>query len=275
MKYVNEFITTRRSDGLAPGTLDQYERELRLLCNNFDKPSIEITHFELRIFLNQFSGMAGNTYARKISTMKAYYSWLTQEGMIVINPALKIKTPKPPELLPRFLTRNNFNKLRYLPKSIRDQAIIELLVSTGMRISEMTRLNRDDLDMDLRRIIIFGKGSKERVVFFSDLAKFCLLNYFSSRHDDNPALFINRYGDRLSNRSIEGMIKSDGVKAGIKIKVTPHRLRHTFATNLINNGADLALAQDLLGHVRADTTRIYCKLSEQHKMQMYDKYAAI
>jgi len=275
MRYVEEFLTARKLDGLAPGTLDQYRRELTKLASYLDMPTIDATTNELRQYLLQFQSMAQNSIARKISTVKAYYRWLVDEEYIEKNQTRKIKTPKDAVLLPKALTKEEFDRLRFHEKSPRNQAILELLVSSGMRISEMVHLNRSDLDMVNRRIKVLGKGNKERIVHFSIIAKFCLIAYFGARTDDNHALFINRYGDRLSIRSIEMQVKAMGLAAGIRAKVTPHVMRHTFATNLYKNGADLGFIQDELGHARPDTTKRYAMLDAETKMNMYDKFSAI
>ena len=272
MKYVEEFLTARKLDGLAPGTLDQYEMELKKLAAYLDKPTIEATTTDMRSYLAQFSEMAQRSINRKISTSKAYYNWLVQEGRITVNPMFKIKTPDEPELLPRNLSKADVELLRWEPKSDRNKAIMELFVSSGMRIGELHRLNRKDLDMNNRQIRVLGKGGKERLVFFGQIAKYCLIHYFSSRKDDNPALFINKYGDRLSIRSMEMQIKSAAEKAGINEKVTPHMLRHTFASGMYEQGADIDFIARLLGHARVDTTRRYTHINSAAMARMYDKF---
>lgn len=275
MKYVEEFLTARKLDGLAEGTLDQYRRELVRLADFLDKPTIQATTSDLREFLLQFQHMSQNTIKRKISTVKALYSWLVNEEYIEKNPTKKIKTPKEAALLPKALSREDFDRLRFYEKSTRNQAIIELLVSSGMRISEMIVLNRQDLDMNFRRIKVRGKGNKERIVHFSIIAKFCLIAYFATRTDNNPALFLNRYGKRITVRAVDMQVKAMGLAAGLRAKVTPHIMRHTFATNLYKNGADLGFIQDELGHARPDTTKRYAMLDEATRMNMYDRYSAI
>ena len=256
----------------ARGTLDQYEMELKKLAKYMDKPTIEATTTDMRSYLAQFSEMAQRSINRKISTSKAYYSWLVQEGRITANPMFKIKTPDEPELLPRNLNKADVELLRWQPKSDRNKAIMELLVSSGMRIGELHKLNRKDLDMTNRKVKVLGKGGKERIVFFGQIAKYCLIHYFTSRKDNNPALFVNKYGDRLSIRSIEMQIKSAAKKAGVNEKVTPHMLRHTFATSMYEQGADIDFIARLLGHKRVDTTRRYTSISGDAMGRMYDKF---
>ena len=216
--------------------------------------------------------MAQRSKNRKISTLKAFYTWLIEEEYLERNPMRKIKTPKEPASLPRNLSHEDLELLRWHPKSPRNQAIMELLVSSGMRIGELVRLNRDDLLMNDRQIRVLGKGNKERLVFFGPIAKFCIMTYLKSRKDDNPALLVNKYGERLTSRSIEMQIKDHAEKAGIKDKVTPHMLRHTFASGMYEQGADIDFIARLLGHESTETTRKYTSINSSEMARMYDKF---
>lgn len=272
MRYIEEFLVARKLDGLVDGTLDQYKRELIFLAKHLDKPTIEATTNDLRGYLTKFNSMAQRSVNRKISTLKAYYTWIVEEEYLEKNPMRKIKTPKEPDLLPRNLSHEDVELLRWHPKSPRNQAIMELLVSSGMRIGELTRLNRDDLIMANRQIRVLGKGNKERLVFFGPIAKFCIITYLNSRKDNNPALLTNKYGERLTIRSIEMQIKEEAKRAGIKDKVTPHMLRHTFATGLYEQGADIDFIARLLGHHSTETTRRYTSINGSEMARMYDKF---
>lgn len=272
MKYVEEFLVARKLDGLAPGTLDQYRMELKKLAKYMDKPTLKATTADLRGYLVQFSEMAQRSVNRKISTLKAYYTWLVEEEYIERNPMRKIRTPKEPASLPRNLSKDDVELLRWHPKSHRNQAIMELLVSSGMRIGELVQLNRKDLVMINRQIRVTGKGNKERLVFFGPIAKFCVITYLNSRKDDNPALFVNKYGERLTIRSIEMQVKAHAQKAGIRDKVTPHMLRHTFASGMYEQGADIDFIARLLGHESVNTTRRYTSINGSEMARMYDKF---
>lgn len=272
MNYVNRFLAARKIDGLASGTLDQYQRELKRLPGFLKKPTIEATTDDLRAFFSQFEGVAIASMARKISTAKAFYQWLIDEEVINRNPMKRIKAPREAMSLPKNLNKEDFDKLRYFKKSPRNQAIFELLSSSGMRISEMTALNINDVDLNNRQIIVLGKGNKERIVHFSPVAKFCLSEYIASRDDPDPALFINRDGERLSQRAIEMQLKDIAIKAGVTSKVTPHVLRHTFASNLYRNGADIGFISMELGHTKASTTLRYARLDNQTRANMHDRY---
>lgn len=272
MEYIKQFLSARKIEGLAEGTLDQYQRELRYLPPFLKKPTIEAKTNDLRPYFMQFQDMAPASIARKISTVKAFYQWLVDEEILERNPMKRIKTPKESMSLPKNLNKEDFEKLRYQVKSLRNQAILELLASSGMRVSEMTALNIHDVDLANRQIKVLGKGKKERIVHFSPTAKFCLNNYLETRKDDNPALFINRYGKRLSIRSIETQIKAEAKKAGIHEKVTPHCLRHTFASNLYQNGADIGFISMELGHSSPEITMRYARLNNQTRADMHDRF---
>lgn len=275
MIQIVQFLAARKLEGLADGTLDQYRRELRYLPPFLNGPTAKATTNDLRSYFTQFSNASQSTIARKISTLKAYYQWLVDEEIIDRNPMKRIKTPKEQVPLPKNLNKEDFDKLRYFEKSPRNQAIFELLASSGMRISEMTALNIHDIDLVNRQIKVIGKGNKERIVHFSPVAKFCLSGYLSTRRDTEPALFINKYGKRLDKRSIEMQIKADAKKAGIHDKVTPHVLRHTFASNLYRNGADIGFISIELGHARPDTTMRYARLDNQTRANMHDRFLGL
>lgn len=275
MEYIQQFLSARKLEGLAEGTLDQYQRELRYLPSFLKKPTIEAITNDLRAYFVQFEGMSQRSISRKISTLKAFYQWLVDEEILERNPMKRIKTPKELMSLPKNLNKEDFEKLRYQVKSPRNRTILELLASSGMRVSEMVALNIHDVDLTNRQIKVLGKGKKERIVHFSPTAKFCLNNYLESRKDNNPALFINKYGERLSVRSIEMQIKADAQKAGIHEIVTPHCLRHTFASNLYQNGADIGFISMELGHSSPEITMRYARLDNQTRANMHDRFLGL
>ncbi|MBC2723318.1 site-specific tyrosine recombinase/integron integrase [Desulfosporosinus sp.] len=274
MRYVQEFLTARKLDGLAPGTLEQYEMELRYLPPFLGKPTIEATKTDLRAYLAQYKDMAERTYMRKVSILKAFYTWTTYEANIP-NPMQNIKVPKEPTSMIKYLEDKEFEKFRYVKRSLRNRAIIELLVSSGMRVSELVSVNIDDLDMENNEIKITGKGNKQRIVHFNTIAKDKLLEYLDTRKDKNPALFINKYGNRISIRAIEQQIKREAKLAGLRIEATPHTLRHTFATHLIQRGADIIFIAEEMGHESVSTTQKYAKLNLKARREMYKKFMAI
>ena len=189
MEYIVQFLAARKLEGLAEGTINQYGRELNYLPPFLNKPTINATTNDLRPYFAQFANQSVRSMSRKVSTLKAFYQWLVDEEILERNPMKRIKTPKEPDSLPKNLNKEDFDKLRYQAKSPRNQAILELLASSGMRISEMTALDIHRVDLVNRQIKVIGKGNKERIVHFSPIAKFCLSKYLSSRTDSNSALY--------------------------------------------------------------------------------------
>ncbi len=228
------------------------------------------------------------TIARKVASIRTFYKYLYRERYIDSNPAISLSAPKRPKSLPKFLTPDEveqiLNNIRIdTPAGFRNRVILELLWATGMRVSELSNLNFGDLNIEENEIRVFGKGAKERIVLMSDRAKGFLVQYINSArkliapgydtgeiNDDTP-VFINNTGYRLQNKTIRKAINEVVEKIELPKKVTPHVFRHSFATKLIENGADLRVVQELLGHAGISNTQIYTHISMKH---MKDVYAA-
>ena len=227
------------------------------------------------------------TIARKIASIRTFYKYLFRERYIESNPAISLSAPKRPKSLPKFLTTDEveqiLNNIKIdTPAGFRNRVIIELLWATGMRVSELSNLNFGDLNLDENEIKVFGKGAKERIVLISDRAKTLLKQYISTARnliapgydvgeisDDSP-LFINNTGYRLQNKTIRDAINNVVAKIQLPKKVTPHVFRHSFATRLIENGADLRVVQELLGHAGISNTQIYTHISMKHMQEVYE-----
>lgn len=215
---------------------------------------------------------------RKIAAIKSFYRFLTLRKYIKKNPALLIKSPKIPERLPNFLTYNEVLKILEIPprdnwQYLRDRAIIELLYSTGIRVGELVNLKIEDINFAEEVIKVKGKGRKERIVPVGKFALDCLIEYIERRPNKGEKfVFLNKYGKKLTERSVERIIKKYSIIAGINKKVTPHTLRHTFATHLLDRGADLRFVQELLGHERITTTQVYTHLTIEKLKELYNKF---
>lgn len=223
---------------------------------------------------------------RKVSAIRHYYRFLIRENYLNKNPFLNIKTAKPEKTYPKVLYLKEVNALfeanlkRDDKLKIRDQAILELLYSSGMRVSEVCKLNLQDLDFKERYIRVFGKGKKERLVPFSNTAKEVLILYINglrkellkTKEEKTNALFLNYKGERITPRGIEFIFKHIGEKTGTFISFHPHTLRHTFATHLLEGGADLRLIQELLGHESINTTQIYTHLTTESMVYQFKAY---
>ena len=228
------------------------------------------------------------TIARKTASIRTFYKFLLREKYIDSNPALSISAPKRPKPLPKFLTPDEVEQILNnvkidTPAGFRNRVILELLWATGMRVSELSNLNFGDINLEENEIRVFGKGAKERIVLISDRAKRYLEQYINSARglivapeyttpdkSDNSPLFINNTGYRLQNKTIRKVINETVERIELPKKVTPHVFRHSFATKLIENGADLRVVQELLGHAGISNTQIYTHVSMKHMKDVYE-----
>ena len=228
------------------------------------------------------------TIARKIASIRTFYKFLYRERKVDSNPAMNLTSPKRPKSLPKFLTPDEIEKIVNnvkidTPSGFRNRAILELLWATGMRVSELSGLNFGDLNLENNEIRVFGKGSKERIILVTDRAKTYLERYIDSARmlipkgyriedpTENSPVFINNTGYRLQTKTIRNVINEIVEKIELPKKVTPHVFRHSFATHLIENGADLRVVQELLGHASISNTQIYTHVSMQHMKEVYNE----
>ena len=237
-------------------------------------------------FIQQFN-YKKTTVARKIAAIRTFFKYLHKTQFLHSNPAENLTAPKKPKSLPKFLTDDEMLNLLdnadiNTPAGLRNKAILELLWATGMRVSELSGLNFEDLNLEENEITVFGKGAKERIVLLSERAKKYLIQYIdiarpliakdSNQTTTNKSpVFINKTGYRLQNKSIRNAINDIVEKIQLPKHVTPHVFRHSFATRMIENGADLRVVQELLGHASISNTQIYTHISSQHLKQEYDK----
>jgi integrase/recombinase XerC len=224
--------------------------------------------------------VAKSSITCKLSAVRSFYVYLQKEELIQENPLEKISSPKQDKKLPSYLTGDEINKFLLAPDistpvGQRDRAILELLYASGLRVSELAHLMRNQIDMDTREIRVMGKGSKERLVLMGKPAAEAIAAYLKEgRHKllskkKTDAVFINRYGQPLIERRIQKIVKQYALKGGIKKRVHPHTIRHTFATHLLDGGADLRVVQELLGHASLTTTQIYTHVSQTQAKKVY------
>lgn len=268
------FLSSKKLEGLSSNTLESYYTELRIFAEKVKKRTVDINSADIRVFLGQFPKLKMSSISRKLSVLKSFFGWLTAEELLQRDPTAKLKPPKQEKRFPKALTIEELEMIREECSTIRQRALIEVLYSTGCRLSEIQELDRDQVNHQTMSFKVFGKGSKEREVFLSFKALYHLNKYLNSRTDEEPALFVTERKPyrRLSRRGIQREIGLLAKSAGIKKNISPHSLRHTFATLLLNNGAQLAAVQALLGHESADTTLIYAQLSEEKKRESHKKY---
>lgn len=250
----------------------------------------EVTFAKVREYLHfiQIFNYKKTTIARKIASIRTFYKYLHREHKVENNPAESLISPKRPKSLPKFLTMDEVEQILSninidTPAGYRNRAILELLWASGMRVSELSGLNFGDLNLENNEITVFGKGAKERIILITDRAKSYLQGYIDSARPliakgymlepitDTTPVFINKTGFRLQTKMIRNVINDIVEKIELPKKVTPHMFRHSFATHLIENGADLRVVQELLGHASISNTQIYTHISMQHMKEVYNE----
>ncbi|MFC2056047.1 tyrosine recombinase XerC [Chloroflexota bacterium] len=225
-------------------------------------------------------GLVKASIARKLSTIRSFYRYLVREEILSVNPMQEASSPKLDRRLPSFLTTDEITRLLEAPniatpQGQRDRALMELLYASGLRVSELVKLNLEQVNLDTREIRVWGKGSKERMVLMGEPAARVLTTYLNDGRPEllgkkrNSALFLNRYGGRLTERSVQSTLEEYAGIAGIGKRVHPHMLRHTFATHLLDGGADLRVVQELLGHASLSSTQIYTHVSKSQAKKIY------
>jgi integrase/recombinase XerC len=220
-------------------------------------------------------GLAKSSIARKLATARSCFRFLARRGLVAANPARQVASPRLPKRLPSFLPKDESKELLDAPvedsaAGRRDRALLELLYASGLRVAECCGLDLEDLDRRHGTVRVLGKGGKERMVPVGDAALAALDAHLSRCGAMDGPLFRNPRGGRLTTRSVHRIVRRRAREAGIARRVTPHTLRHTFATHLLGEGADLRLIQELLGHSRLSTTQRYTHVSPEHLMKVYD-----
>ncbi len=266
----------------SPHTISNYSRDLNFLINFIKNKKIERKTARDYLLELEKKHYSRRSIARKLSSVRSFFNFLLREKLININPFENIMTPKLPKRLPNFLYPEELKSLLEGPDTNnplgqRDQAILEILYGGGLRVAEIVRLNQGDINFDEGEIRVLGKGSKERICLFGSHAQNALSDYINNgrpkllKKNKNKAVFLNQRGGRITSRSIERMLVHYAKKSGINKKVTPHTLRHSFATHLLSGGADLRMVQELLGHVSLSTTQVYTHITKEHLKKVYDK----
>ena len=261
-------------------TIKNYKLDLTLFFDFLNKSNINYLYLNkdnVLAYLKYLDKMnlKNSTISRRISALRTFYNYLMNEGLINSNIFLNVKNPKLEKKLPNYL---NYTEMEELLESIdistdeglKRRLLIEMFYSTGCRVSEMINVKISDIDFTNKTIRIMGKGSKERIVYFGDYASKYLENYLSKVKCDKY-LFTNKNGEKLTVNEVEQIVKDIMKHISIKTHVTPHTLRHTFATHLLNNGADIRTVQELLGHANLSTTGIYTHVSSDRLKDIYFK----
>mgnify|MGYP000964914382 CR=1 FL=1 len=275
---IEKYLTDKKHQGLSDLTIMSYSLQLDIFAEKVEKPVNEITKDDIKSFLvsreNDPGVNAKSTVETVRSILRSFFEWLEEERIIDENPMLRIKPYKLAKPMAKALTVEELEVLRESCITLREKALIETLYSTGCRLSEVSELNKSNIDWQNRTISVWGKGSKERLVFFSARAAIYLQKYLDSRSDDCDALFVTerRPYRRMSNRAIQREVSNVGERANLGKSIHPHVLRHTFATLMLNKGCPMSVVQELLGHDDLATTQTYAKVTHEHKQHSYQKY---
>lgn len=265
----------------SDNTVGAYMNDLNKYEEFLKKNILESNTEDLEKYLKYIKNLESTTVAHKITSIKSYFNYNIKRGIVSVNPADKVSRPKLTKHLPDYLTEEEVGKLLDVevksPYDYRNKTILELLYSSGIRISELVNIKTPNYDSEECLIRIMGKGSKERIVPLGDYAVNIMNDYMNNyrplinkKHTDY--VFINNRGDKISRQFIFKVIKKEALKKGIKKDISPHTLRHTFATHLLKNGADLRIIQELLGHENISTTQIYTHVTNNKLKSDYETY---
>lgn len=271
---VELYLNSIKVEGIKKATLKGYTLELNLFGKFVNKAPVEIKTSDIRDYLSSNDKWMFSTIDCKLSVIRSFYKWLVKEEILLRNPASKIKSPKLPKRLHISLSIEELEIVRESCETLRERALIEVLYSTACRLSEVNNLKISDLNYSDKSMRVIGKGDKERIVYLSEKSYYYLNKYLMSRNDQCEYLFVSERKPirKLVDRSIERIVEKVKQRINISKKLTPHVMRHTFATMAINNGADLSDVQQLLGHENPSTTLIYAQASEERKKQAHKRF---
>jgi integrase/recombinase XerD len=274
--------------GLSENTLIAYERDLRELSKHGEargRTLVELEQADLADFVGSLRdrGLGARSQARHLFAARAFYRFAVREGLAARDPTENLRPPRAFRGLPRFLTHAQVDALLAAPDvdsavGLRDRAVLEVMYATGLRASEVTGLTTAGVDLELGVVLVFGKGRKERLVPLGRPARRWVKRYLAEAREGlaagrpSPLLFLSRSGRRLSPSGLWGLVRRHAVGAGIERVLSPHVLRHSFASHLLERGADLRALQAMLGHADISTTQIYTHVTRERLRQLYDRF---
>ncbi len=275
MKNINNFLDyLKYQKNFSDHTVKNYNTDLAKFYSFVGNEKITvdlIRKYLKKLYEEKYST---RTISRKVSALKSYFKYLESENLIDDNPMSLISNPKVEKTLPNYLNYDDLERLLDTPDinnkyGLRDALILEMLYSSGCRVSELTNIKIKDINFKERKILILGKGNKERYVYYGTKCENLLNKYLEK--EMHEYLFTNKHGNKLNERIVRKIVDDSSKKAGLAIHVTPHTLRHTYATHLLNDGADLKSVGDLLGHENLSTTQIYTHISNERLREVYVK----
>lgn len=268
--------------GYSPVTLESYELYHRLFVEAIgDKKIEDVTYFEMKKFVQDLSKrLQPSSVIARMRHLKSLFRWANDEGVITKNEAVKLREPKLPQATPKPLTLFEIETIRDACKTPLEKSIFEFMYATGCRIGEIVKVNKSDVDWNLRSVQVNGKGNKDREVYFDLRCEIWIQKYLETRNDELEALFVTerKYKEngnqprRMSIAQMRYILKRVAKRAGIKKSIYPHNLRHSFAMNMLENGAPMEAIQDFLGHTDPRYTEVYATLTTEMKREIYKKY---
>ena len=277
INIVDEFIKYITSKNYSDNTIISYIDDLYYFYLNISKDLDKVNENDIREYLEFLNKKKEkvSSIRRKISTFKSFYKFLYKNNYIEKKdyPMVKIGYPKLEKRLPKFIYYNDLleiiNEASNDNNGLRDRLIIEMLYATGVRVSELVNIKINDIDFNNRRIVVCGKGNKERIVYYGEYAEEVMHEYLDSLPFKSKYLFLNSRGEQITDRGMRYIIDNIMKKLSIKVHVTPHVLRHTFATDMLNNGCDIRVVQELLGHSSLKTTEVYTHVTNERLKEVY------
>ena len=280
-KELDSFINYLKNKGYSINTILNYQKDLTQFkdyCNKIKIENIDYTFIRTYLQLLHNKKYTNKSIARHISSLKSFFKYLAKIDIIKENPCLLISNPKVEKKLPNYINYNDLEILFSIPDKndilgLRNKLILEILYSTGIRVSELVNIKLSDIDFSNNRILILGKGNKERFVLYGKVCSELLKEYLdksrSKLNKNSDYLLLNKFGNKITDRAIRMIIDDIVKKSSLKLNISPHTLRHTFATHLLNEGADLKIVQELLGHENISTTGIYTHISNERLRRIY------
>lgn len=271
------YISSKRLEGLSELTLEDYYRELMLFEFRVGKPTVQINTTDIRQYLANNEGVMASTNGKKLSVIKSFFAWLVDEEILLKNPAAKIKQIKQPKRLPKALSAVELEQLREACHTLRERAMIEVMYSTGCRLSEVSGMKRKHVNWSNSSITVIGKGNKERIVYLNPKAAYHLEKYLDEcKYAEIECEYLfsteRRPYRQIKNKSIQDIIEKVSKRSNLDKKVTPHVFRHTMATLAMENGIELGDLQQLMGHETPSTTLRYAAVSEERKHNAHKRF---
>lgn len=273
--YLQEFLDVKALEGCSKATIENYKFNLNKFLLGVGKDPTEIATQDIRKYLADYKrerGVSNTTLDNMRRVFQSFFTWMHREGYIIKDPCAAVNKIRADKIIKNPYSDEEMELMREAAKNLREKAIIEVLYSTGMRIGELEKLNKDDIDFVNGKAIVFGKGAKEREVYFNVKAQLALKKYLENRNDNNKALFVGLQSpyNRLKVSTYEKILRELGGRCGVHCH--PHRFRRTCATILLNKGMPIQEVSKILGHVKLETTLIYCEINQQSVAANHKKY---